>query len=107
MGMRLPERRREQRVEVSRPAKVQCADTGRFLPAWVRNLSAGGALLELRTRTPLMGGQPIRVGIALGAHQAMLRNADLADARVVRSLSRDDVHQVAVQFAATPTLVAA
>lgn len=107
MGMRLPERRRDERVDVTRPAKVQCGVTGRYLPACVRNLSAGGALIELRTRTPLASGQNIRVGIAHSNHQALLSTTDLADAQVIRSLTHDGLHHVAIEFAHRMQLVAA
>jgi c-di-GMP-binding flagellar brake protein YcgR len=107
MSMRLPERRRDERIDVSRPAKVQCGITGRYIPARVRNLSTGGALIELRTRTPLVSGQSLRVGIAHNDRQPLLSATDLAEAQVIRSLSHDDTHHVAIEFAHRLQLVAA
>lgn len=107
MGMRLPERRRDERLDVSRPAKVQCGVTGRYIPARVRNLSAGGALIELRTGTPLASGQAIRVGIPHHDRIPLLASTDFAPAHVIRSLSHDGLHHVALEFNHPLQLVAA
>ncbi len=107
MAPRLPERRRDVRVDVTRPAKVRCGVTGRYYPAQVCNLSAGGALLVLSPRATLAGGQRIGVGIAQHNRHALLSAADMADARVIRSLAHDGAQHVAIEFAQRIQLVAA
>lgn len=107
MSMHLPERRRDARLDLHRPVKLQCNLTGRFIPARTRNLSVGGALIELRTRTPLLSGQTIRVGIADHDRQAILAHASMTPARVVRSLAHDGLQQVAIEFAMPNSMVAA
>ena len=100
------ERRREARREVSQPVKVQCLETGRYLTGRTRNLSAGGALLEVLHPSLLVPGQRLRVGVARNDRQALLTSSEMAEATVVRSLGLGGTQSVAVSFAHPQELAA-
>jgi hypothetical protein len=100
------ERRREARLEVSQPVKVQCLETGRYLAGRTRNLSTGGALLEVLHPSLLVPGQRLRVGVARNERQAILASRDMAEAIVVRSLGLGGSQNVAVCFAQPQQLAA-
>ena len=93
------ERRRDPRVQVLRPVKTRCAESGKFYAGRMRNVSAGGALLEIDHPSLMVPGQPIRLGVAWADRQVVLDAGDMIDATVVRSLGRGPTQHVAVQFA--------
>ena len=92
------ERRRDARIPLSRPVKLRCIETGRYLAGQTDNLSASGALLEINHPSLLVPGQRIQVGIAWGRGQAVIDSGSLAEATVVRSLGLGNVQRIAVQF---------
>jgi hypothetical protein len=101
------ERRRDARLALQRPVKIQCAQTGRYLAGRTRDLSAGGALLEVDHPSLLVAGQRLRVGVGWTSQQMLLRQDDLAQATVVRSLALGATQTVAVCFDQRQQLAAA
>lgn len=92
------ERRRDTRISMDRPVKVQCVMTGRYLPGVTCNVSATGAMLQLNHASLLVQGQRLRVGFAWNDHQAIIQNAQMTDAVVVRSLGIGGRQHVALCF---------
>jgi hypothetical protein len=92
------ERRREARMPLARPMKLRCVETGRYLAGQTSNLSASGALLEVRHPSLLVPGQRLQIGIAWGRGLAVIDSDQLAEATVVRSLALGSAQRVAVQF---------
>ena len=105
--MTTQERRRDARIPLSKPVKVQCAHTGRYLRGRTDNLSASGALLEIEHPSLLVPGQRLKVGIAWNRSQTVLEQGGLAEAVVVRSLGHGESQRVAVRFAQRQTLAIA
>jgi c-di-GMP-binding flagellar brake protein YcgR len=101
------ERRRDARVQLTRPAKLRCELTGRFYGAQTHDLSAGGALIQMQRPAPLSLGQPIRVGVAQDQTRVILTDGDLINAVVVRSLRIGDHQTVAVRFTQPQSLALA
>ncbi len=98
------ERRRDTRLRMDRPVKVQCEMTGRYLSATTRNISATGMLMEINHASLLVQGQRLRVGIAWNDHAALLPSSHMMQAVVVRSLGIDGRQHVAVHFDARQEL---
>lgn len=96
--MTTPERRRDARISMDRPAKVQCVMTGRYLPGVTCNVSSTGALLQLNSASLLVQGQRLRVGVAWNDHTAIIQNAQMTEAVVVRSFGINGRQQVALCF---------
>ena len=93
------DRRQGRRISTSRPAKLRCLQTGKYIAGQTRNVSATGALLEVDRPSLLVRGQRIEVGIAWSRRNAVLRSGeDLVAATVVRSLGLGRIQHVAVQF---------
>ena len=92
------ERRHDARLPLTRPAKVQCLTTGRYLAGRTRNLSAGGALLEIDHPSLLVPGQRLRVGVARTKQDVVLAAEEMTPATVVRSAGLRGTQTVAVQF---------
>jgi hypothetical protein len=97
--MAMSDRRRDARMPITRPIKLQCAETGRYMAGRTSNLSAGGALLEVDHPSLLVAGQRLRLGIAWQDSQAVLASDTLAEAIVIRSLGSGTSQSVAIQFA--------
>jgi hypothetical protein len=106
-GRRPSDRRRDPRLEVRRPVKVHCLETGRYLAGTTCNLSPTGAMVEVAHPSLLVPGQRVRVGIAWTTRQTVLNNDDLVDATVVRSLGEGAAQFLAVRFAQRLQLAAA
>jgi hypothetical protein len=92
------ERRHDARLVAARPVRVECPQTGRRFSGRTRDVSAGGALLEVDHPCLLVPGQPLRLGIAWTARQTVLRREDLLEAVVVRSLGNGPKQTVAISF---------
>jgi hypothetical protein len=103
----MAERRRDARIPIDRPVKLQCCVTGRYLRGRTDNLSSSGALLEIEHPSLLVPGQRLRVGIAWNRGQVVLEQDDLAEATVVRSLGHGESQRVAVRFTQRQTLAIA
>lgn len=91
-------RRRHERTAVTRPAKVYHAGSARYLSGYTRDVSAGGALLEVDSPRAIEVGDMIEVVVAWH-DRALLSAADLVKARVTRVLRTDTPRQyVGVAF---------
>ncbi len=78
------ERRRHRRFGISRDGKVYSPDTRSYSPAQTRDLSVGGAMLEVEADRPFATGQ--RVGIAVASTtDGVVRNESMVQAVVVRA----------------------
>jgi hypothetical protein len=94
----LSERRRDARLPLDRPVKVQCLHTGRYLAGHTRNLSAGGALLEIEHPSLMIPGQRVKIGVAQTKQDVILQADQMAEATVVRSMGHRGRQTVAIMF---------
>ena len=92
------ERRFEARTEMVRPLKLWCTHTGRYLSGATRDVSPTGAMIEIDHPSLLVSGQRVRVGIAWSSRHMLLGDADLIEARVLRSLGMGGCQRVALEF---------
>ncbi len=93
------DRRGHKRVEMARACKLFVAKTGKYLSGITWNLSAAGALLEVKWPADLQPGDRLFLGIALKRRQAVVLANEMLDARIVRSLwITDDREVLGVQF---------
>ena len=92
----------DRRVHVRTPAEIACkllqdADC-RYRSALTADVSAGGALLDLRTPKPLQVGETLAVTVNWNGRPLMSRD-DLVNATVVRAGPLlDQKQRVAVRF---------
>lgn len=92
------ERRRHERAAVERPCKLLHAPSLRYLSARTRDLSPGGALLELSRQREIAVGDRVDVLVDWAARGLVNRDAMLR-ATVVRLGERDgDYQRVGVAF---------
>lgn len=92
------ERRRDARLMLTRPVKVQCLHTGRYLPGRTTNLSTSGALIEIDNPSLLIPGQRVKVGIAQTKQDVILAADEMSEATVVRSMGHRGSQTVAIMF---------
>jgi len=104
--MPMQERRECDRTAMSRPVKLRCMTTGRYFTGMTRDISAGGALVEVDHPSRLLPGQSVRVGIAWRPAQAVLSATAMTPATVVRSLGMGEYAHVALQFKRQPQATA-
>lgn len=96
--MSIKERRLSARQSVERPCKVFRRGTQKYVSAITQDVSATGALLEIRSLRPVVAGEKIDVGVAW-SHSPILLEDALMEARVVRVVAlAGDRQSVAVQF---------
>ncbi len=92
------DQRHGRRFPISRPAKLRCLQTGKYMAGRTRNISTTGAMLEVDRPTLLVSGQRLAVGVAWTRKDNLLHTEHLIHATVVRSLALDKIQHVAVQF---------
>jgi hypothetical protein len=92
------DRRRDARLPLDRPVKVQCLHTGRYLAGHTCNLSSSGALVEIDHPSLLIPGQRIKVGVSQTKQDVILRAEEMTEATVVRSMGHRGTQRVAVMF---------
>lgn len=92
------ERRRDARLAITRPVKVQCVYTGRYYPAVTTNVSAGGAMLSLQHPSLLVAGQRLRLGVAWNNQQTLMPADAMVQATVIRSHGAGRLQDVAIAF---------
>ncbi len=92
------ERRSDARNEVEKPVKIRCLRSGRYLSGKTRNLSAGGALIEISDPHRFVPGQRIKLGVAWNARQTVLDSHALIDSVVIRDFALEGLHQIALRF---------
>ncbi|CAG1001602.1 hypothetical protein PHYC_02928 [Phycisphaerales bacterium] len=92
------DRRRHERLAVTRPCKIYHAGSARYLSGYTRDLSASGALLEIDSPRPVNPDDILDVLVAWN-DRALLHERDQIPARVTRVLRTDSPRQfVAVAF---------
>lgn len=92
------ERRRHERRAVTRPCKLYHAGSARYLSGYTRDLSEGGALLEIDSPRRIEPEDVLDVLVAWN-DRALLHQEDQIPARVTRVLHTDSPRQfVAVEF---------
>ena len=92
------DRRAHPRAAADVGCKVLRANVARYLAARSRDVSRGGALLELRTPSPLAHGESLDIGLAWTG-EAMLPRGGAIRARVVRATPlHAGIQRVAVVF---------
>ncbi len=93
------ERRRFERLNLSRPCKVYEPRSGKYYPALSEDLSVGGAMLHIGRTLEFVPGDVVYVGIALKRRQAVILNDEMQACRVIRCLHLTDGNTViAVEF---------
>lgn len=92
------DRRQGRRHPISRPVKLRCLITGKYMVGQTYNISSSGALLEIDRPSLLINGQRLAVGVAWTRQQALLHEDDMAHATVIRSLGLGRIQHVAVEF---------
>jgi PilZ domain len=83
------DRRQHTRHPLTRPAKLFCPDSGRFLSGQTRNISAGGVLVEVEAPDSLCSGDDIQLTIAFG-DRFIVPMSELVAGSVIRTIASDD-----------------
>ncbi len=78
------ERRRHRRFGIERDGKVYAPDTRTYSPARSRDLSVGGAMLEVDCERPFAPGQRIDITVA-SSTDGIVRNESMVQAVVIRA----------------------
>ena len=92
------DRRKHRRFRVERPGKVCRASIQQFAPARSRDLSFGGALLEVQSPRPFQVGELIDLGLSMNK-AAVVPSTALVQGIVVRADTLDDSRQsIAVRY---------
>lgn len=92
------DRRRYTRVPCTRPVKLRCASSGKYLAGETVDLSDGGCLLRLDSRVTVQAGQAVRVGIAHRPSIGLIFADDMIEGTIVRRLGHGDAQHVAISF---------
>lgn len=92
------DRRRDARLSLDRPVKVQCLHTGRYLAGHTTNLSSSGALIEIEHPSLLIPGQRVKIGVAQTKQDVLLQAEQMSEATVVRSMGHRGSQTVAIMF---------
>jgi hypothetical protein len=106
------ERREFERLDLQRPCKLYDPASRKYLGGQTRNVSGGGALVELSRPLRLEPGSTVHLGVAYRRRDAVLHGREMIEGRVVRSLHGPETSIVAVRYAepieqAAPLLAAA
>jgi c-di-GMP-binding flagellar brake protein YcgR len=80
----ITERRRHRRFGIERDGKVYSPDTRQYTPARTRDLSVGGAMLEVDAERPFSAGQRVDIAVA-STTDGIIRNESMVQAVVVRA----------------------
>jgi len=92
------ERRRDPRYKLSRPVKIRCGETGRFIGAMSRDISAGGLSADLVGPRRLMPGDRIQVAVGYSSRQVIVSEAQMLEATVMRCIGFEGQPTVALRF---------
>ena len=92
------ERRRDARLELNRPVKVECAHTGRYVTGYTQNLSTTGALMDIDHPSLMVPGQRIKIGVAYTRQSVIIKKDEMIPGTVVRSVGLGNIQTVAIQF---------
>lgn len=91
------DRRQFSRWLLDRPVKICLAKGGHYLPGKTRDVSAGGALLELDYPTLLPLGRTVKIAVAW-EKEALVTSSAMIEATVVRNLGHGGRQVIALQF---------
>lgn len=80
----ITERRRHRRFGIERDGKVYAPDTRTYSPARTRDLSVGGAMLEVDADRPFTPGQRVDIAVA-SSTDGIVRNESMVQAVVIRA----------------------
>jgi len=83
---------------MDRPVKLRLPGGGRYWSGRSRNLSAGGALIDVDHPARLQVGEVVQVAIPHHDREAVISSDRLFEARVVRNLGHGGVQQLALCF---------
>ena len=100
------DRRDAARTQAALPVKLQCVGTGKYASGHTRNLSSGGALVEVDRPSLLAVGQHVRLGIAWTPKQTVIKSTDMKAGTVIRSLGMGRTNHVAIRFHVSAQLAA-
>ena len=92
------ERRRDPRYRLSRPVKIRCGETGRFISAISRDISAGGVSAGLVGPRRLMPGDRVQVAVGYSPRQVVVSESQMLEATVMRCVGFDGEAIVAMRF---------
>lgn len=94
----ITERRRHRRFGIERDGKVYAPETRQYSPARTRDLSVGGAMLEVDVERPFAPGQRVDIAVASTA-DGVIRNESMVQAVVVRAEAlRGKKQTIAVRY---------
>ena len=95
------DRRSHSRQILQRPCKVFDPRGRRYLTGQTRDISCGGAMVDLPRVIELKPGDKVYLGIALKRRDQFLRAEEMLEGTVIRALATVDDHTaLALQFAA-------
>jgi len=84
------DRRRHPRVPVEQPCKIHDPHTGKYIAGCTRDVSIGGALIEVPKLLALNAGETLHVGVALKRRQGLIRCNEMIQAAVTRIMHTVD-----------------
>jgi|GEM_PF-2681074 len=92
------DRRKHTRHPLTRPAKLFCPGSGRFLAGRTRNISAGGVLVEIDAPDSITSGDAIKLTIAFG-DRFIVPMSELVGGSVVRAITTDNAETTCLAIA--------
>jgi hypothetical protein len=92
------ERRRAARIPHEQPCKVYQPRQRRFVAGTTRNLSMGGAMIELNQQIPLLPGERVQVGLGVRRTDGFLKLDEMVEAEVLRAVTFDGRTTIALQY---------
>ena len=98
MQFRSDERRRDARLAMNRPVKVECEHAGRYVTGYTQNLSTTGALMDIDHPSLMVPGQRVKVGVAYTRRSVIIKKEEMIPGTVVRSAGLGNTQTIAIQF---------
>lgn len=93
------DRRIHSRLPLAQPCKIHDSHSGKYIAATTRDISMGGALIEVSRLVSLKPGDTLHLGVAMKRRQGLLRCNEMMKAQVTRSVQTvDDRTLLGLQF---------
>lgn len=93
------DRRSNPRIAVNCPCKFHDARSGKYFAGSTRDLSTGGAMIEVPRLLALKPGDIIHIGVAAKRRQSLIRCDEMIRAAVTRAVQTvDDCTLVGLRF---------
>ncbi|MCB9848595.1 MAG: PilZ domain-containing protein [Phycisphaeraceae bacterium] len=92
------DRRQHVRHDLTRPAKLFCPASGRFLAGQTLNISAGGVLVEVDAPTEVASEDELQLTIGFG-DRFIVPMSELVPGKVVRTMASDDPSRMRIAIA--------